>query len=271
MHQVEAEYQKSFLQETKSLLLEAAKSRAETMSQEETQVRQRLNLRAELLRTLVELGDKLTTWHLKVCKRYGDSIQAMKTKRKQAEERCRKAEQRFSLMRRQLRECREHTEAQLKPYLQELEGLPARQELAVQVYQLVALSEQPLLPPYLQVAMKNLISKSPFERMRRLLEVKEPRLFTSQPPAELEPFVGFDKWPCFLLHSPAAWITGFHKPSVGFLHPSLSASDIKGNNIAQKSRKGAHHIFEEAFLPKTEKKKESKKQKTNNVVIRPTM
>ncbi|CAJ1361849.1 unnamed protein product [Effrenium voratum] len=179
--QVEAEFQKSFQKETKTLLLQAAKARAEVVGQVENAGRHRAVLRAELLMHATELVEKLRQWHPKICKRYQDAISAMKTSKRQTEDRKKAAEETLAELRAKLEHTRNSLEIVSKPYggpqieLDEstlhVKQLLTKDALVSRLFAAVAESEEPLVPSTILEAVDNLVSRDPFQKLREMVKV----------------------------------------------------------------------------------------------------
>lgn len=177
--QVEAEYKKSFERETRQMVMRAAKQRAETAAQVESCLRYRFALRSELLRILTELWDKLRQWHEKLCKKYSEAIRQLKSGKRKMEEHLRSAEQKLRFIEEKKATTQNALASLLKPYagagiagsnLDPYGDLPKRDELVVKIYALVAALEEPMVSPIIFDAVQQLISRSPHEKMERLVE-----------------------------------------------------------------------------------------------------
>lgn len=160
------------------MVMKVAKQRAETAAQVESCLRYRVALRSELLRILTELSDKLRQWHEKLCKKYSEAIRQLKIGKKKMEENLRAAEQKLRLIEEKKASTQSSLATLLKPYagaagasnLDPYGDLPKRDELVVKIYALVAALEEPMVSPIIFDAVQRLISRSPHEKMERVVE-----------------------------------------------------------------------------------------------------
>ena len=174
--QVEAEVHKTFQKETKSMVMQAAKARAETVVQLETCTRHRGLLRAELTRILMELADKLKHWHVKLCKKYQDSTHTLRTSKRRTDEQTRAVEKKLKDLKERLEHTQNSVAMLLKPYNAALDlghgafgKLPSGDDLVSWMFALVADCEEPMISPTISEAVGRLISRSPLEKMQEML------------------------------------------------------------------------------------------------------
>ena len=139
--QIEAEFHKNFQKETKQLLFQAAKARADLVGQVETQVRHRGVLRAELLMHLSEFSDKLKAWHPKITKKFQEAIHSLKSAKRQADNRKRGADDTLAKLKLQMQRLQSELDQMLTPYT----GDQLHVEVDFSTFEVTSCPQKPLL------------------------------------------------------------------------------------------------------------------------------
>ncbi|CAE7537709.1 unnamed protein product [Symbiodinium pilosum] len=177
--QIEAEFHKNFQKETKQLLFQAAKARADLVGQVETQVRHRGVLRAELLMHLSEFSDKLKAWHPKITKKFQEAIHSLKSAKRQADNRKRGADDTLAKLKLQMQRLQSELDQMLTPYTGdqlhvevdfntfEVTSCPQKPLLVSRILATVAEREDSIIPSNVLSAVKDLISRRPLERLQQ--------------------------------------------------------------------------------------------------------
>ena len=166
--QIEADFHKNFQKETKQLLVQAAKARADLVGQVENQVRHRGVLRAELLMHLGEFSEKLKAWHPKTCRKFQEGISSLKSAKRQAENRKRVADDALAKIKMELQRTQSELQQMLAPYtgkqLQvdvdlstfEITSCPAKDLVVSRILATVAEREDSIVPSVLLSSVKDL-------------------------------------------------------------------------------------------------------------------
>ena len=165
--QVEADFHKTFQKETKQLLLQAAKARADLVGQVENVVRHRGVLRSELLMHLGEFSDKLKAWHVKASKKFQEGILELKSARRQAENRKKTADSTLQTIKAQVQSIQSELSQMLSPYTGsqmdievdfstfEITSCPAKDVMVSRILQTVADREDAIVPSLVLSAVKD--------------------------------------------------------------------------------------------------------------------
>ena len=179
--QVEADFHKTFQKETKQLLLQAAKARADLVGQVENVVRHRGVLRSELLMHLGEFSDKLKAWHVRSSKKFQEGILELKSARRQAESRKKTADSALQTIKAQVQSIQSELSQMLTPYTGsqmdievdfstfEITSCPAKDVMVSRILQTVADREDAIVPSMVLSAVKD----SPSTFLALLLLLRE--------------------------------------------------------------------------------------------------
>jgi len=214
--QVEADFHKTFQKETKQLLLQAAKARADLVGQVENVVRHRGVLRSELLMHLGEFSDKLKAWHVKASKKFQEGILELKSARRQAENRKKTADSTLQTIKAQVQSIQSELSQMLSPYTGsqmdievdfstfEITSCPAKDVMVSRILQTVADREDAIVPSLVLSAVKDLVNRSPIERLQKSTAALVPEHSLWQDRARVREVLNFAGVQAQLRHRAAA-------------------------------------------------------------------
>ncbi|CAE7448278.1 unnamed protein product [Symbiodinium sp. CCMP2592] len=214
--QVEADFHKTFQKETKQLLLQAAKARADLVGQVENVVRHRGVLRSELLMHLGEFNDKLKAWHVRASKKFQEGILELKSARRQAENRKKTADSTLQTIKAQVQSIQSELSQMLSPYTGsqmdievdfstfEIISCPAKDVMVSRILQTVADREDAIVPSLVLSAVKDLVNRSPIERLQKSTAALVPEHSLWQDRARVREVLNFAGVQAQLRHRAAA-------------------------------------------------------------------